>query len=274
MLGKILPKIGLRTIHLYKIPTFIANYEVRSTFKDLPPVSTCHTKPHPVTIFHSPRAPSALFFPTCLYDHLARSAPTILDDSLSADAYLNVLYMPSTFPRSERSRRALESASSNSIYSPDFEDGPRSNLDSLRYLECVNYLQEYARQHLLTFMFRHGHYNDGCMLFFPTNAVPPPPQPSNHGVVTSSSSPQRQDLLATDYGSIDDLCDMCIGYGAMSVLEEVISTRMLSTNLQDVAVNQYTAAALARICTYCETHKHFNYLYQFQNGEKMIHSHA
>lgn len=199
-----------------------------------------------------------------MYDHLARSAPTILDDSLSADAYLNVLYMPSTFPRSERSRRALESASSNSIYSPDFEDGPRSNLDSLRYLECVNYLQEYARQHLLTFMFRHGHYNDGCMLFFPTNAVPPPPQPSNHGVVTSSSSPQRQDLLATDYGSIDDLCDMCIGYGAMSVLEEVISTRMLSTNLQDVAVNQYTAAALARICTYCETHKHFNYLYQFQ----------
>ncbi|KAJ9702451.1 hypothetical protein PVL29_004268 [Vitis rotundifolia] len=199
-----------------------------------------------------------------MYEHLARSAPTILDDSLSADAYLNVLYMPSTFPRSERSRRALESASSNSIYSPDFEDGPRSNLDSLRYLECVNYLQEHARQHLLTFMFRHGHYNDGCMLFFPTNAVPPPPQPSNHGVVTSSSSPQRPDLLATDYGSIDDLCDMCIGYGAMSVLEEVISTRMLSTNLQDVAVNQYTAAALARICTYCETHKHFNYLYQFQ----------
>lgn len=129
---------------------------------------------------------------------------------------------------------------------------------------CTFSTLQYARQHLLTFMFRHGHYNDGCMLFFPTNAVPPPPQPSNHGVVTSSSSPQRQDLLATDYGSIDDLCDMCIGYGAMSVLEEVISTRMLSTNLQDVAVNQYTAAALARICTYCETHKHFNYLYQFQ----------
>lgn len=101
------------------------------------------------------------------------------------------------------------------------------------------------------------------MLFFPTNAVPSP-QPSNLGAVTSSSSPQRLDILATDYGSIDDLCDMCIGYGAMSVLEEVISTRIASANPQDAAVNQYTAAALARICTYCETHKHFNYLYQFQ----------
>lgn len=76
------------------------------------------------------------------YEHLAKSAPTILDDSLSADAYLNVLYMPSTFPRSERSRRSEESANSNSPYGPNFEDGPRSNLDSVRYAESVNYLQE------------------------------------------------------------------------------------------------------------------------------------
>ncbi|KAJ6745536.1 ZINC FINGER FYVE DOMAIN PROTEIN [Salix koriyanagi] len=197
-----------------------------------------------------------------MYEHLARSAPTILDDSLSADSYLNVLNMPSTFPRSERSRRYQESANNNSAYSSEFEDGPRSNLDSVRYVECVNYLQEYARQHLLGFMFRHGHYTDACMLFFPQNAVPPPPQPSAMGVATSSSSPQRLDPLATDYGNIDDLCDFCIGYGAMNVLEEVISTRIASTKQQDV--NQHTAAVLARICTYCETHRHFNYLYQFQ----------
>lgn len=73
---------------------------------------------------------------------MARSAPTILDDSLSADSYLNVLNMPSTFPRSERSRRYQESANNNSAYSSEFEDGPRSNLDSVRYVECVNYLQE------------------------------------------------------------------------------------------------------------------------------------
>ncbi|XP_034920616.1 uncharacterized protein [Populus alba] len=197
-----------------------------------------------------------------MYEHLARSAPTILDDSLSADSYLNVLNMPSTFPRSERSRRYQESANNNSAYSSEFEDGPHSNLDSVRYVECVNYLQEYARQHLLGFMFRHGHYTDACMLFFPQNAVPPPPQPSAMGVATSSSSPQRLDPLATDYGNIDDLCDLCIGYGAMNVLEEVISTRIASAKQQDV--NQHTAAVLARICTYCETHRHFNYLYQFQ----------
>lgn len=78
----------------------------------------------------------------CRYEHLAKSAPTILDDSLSADSYLNVLYMPSTFPRSERSRRSLESQSSNSVDGFDFEDGPRSNLDNVRYLECVSYFQE------------------------------------------------------------------------------------------------------------------------------------
>lgn len=199
-----------------------------------------------------------------MYEHLAKSAPTILDDSLSADSYLNVLYMPSTFPRSEKSGRFLESENSNSPYNPDFEDGPRSNLDNVRYAECVNYLQEYARHHLLGFMFKHGHYNDACLLFFPPDDVPSPSQPSMMGVGTASSSAQRQDPLATDYGTIDDLCEFCIGYGAMPVLEEVISTRMLSAKQQDQSVKQYTAAALARICSFCETHKHFNYLYKFQ----------
>ncbi|XP_059645057.1 uncharacterized protein LOC132286709 isoform X2 [Cornus florida] len=199
-----------------------------------------------------------------MYEHLAKSAPAILDDSLSADSYLNVLYMPSTFPRSERSRRFQESTDDNSKNSSNFEDGPRSNLDSIRYSECINYLQEYARQHLLGFMFRHGHYKDACMLFFPPNAVPPPLQPLSLGVVTSSSSPQRADPLATDYGTIDDLCDLCIGYGAMSVLEEVISARISSPIPQDVGVIQHIDVALARICIYCETHRHFNYLYMFQ----------
>lgn len=199
-----------------------------------------------------------------MYEHLARSAPAILDDSLSADSYLNVLYMPSTFPRSERSRRSQEAADDNSLNSAGFEDGPRSNLDSIRYLECVNYLQEFARQNLLGFMFKHGHYKDACMLLFPPNAIPPPPQPSSLGVGASSSSPQRPDPLATDYGTVDDLCDLCVGYGAMPILEEVMSARMSSTAVQDVLVNQHTVAALARICIYCETHKHFNYLYNFQ----------
>ncbi|CAA2970357.1 Zn2+-binding, contains FYVE domain [Olea europaea subsp. europaea] len=197
-----------------------------------------------------------------MYEHLARSAPAVLDDPLSADSYLNVLYMPSTFPRSERSRRSQEAANNNSINNTDLDDVPRSNLDSIRYLECVNYLQEYARPHLLSFLFRHGHYEEACSLFFPANSAPPPPQLSSLGVVTSSSSPQRPDPLATDYGTIDDLCDLCVGYGAMPVLEEVISSRV--SLLQDQSMNQYTAVALARICLYCETHKHFNYLHEFQ----------
>ncbi|XP_075107825.1 uncharacterized protein LOC107781681 [Nicotiana tabacum] len=202
-----------------------------------------------------------------MYEHLARSAPAILDDSLSADSYLNVLYMPSTFPRSERSRRSQEALNDSSSNNTHFEDGPKSNLDSVRYLECINYFQEYARQHLLDFMFRHGHYKDACLLFFPPNSVPPPPQPSS-GVVTSSSSPQRQDPLATDYGTLDLLCDLCTAYGAMPVLEEVLSGRTSNITSQDPSVNKHTTAALSRICNYCETHKHFNYLYKFQVTKK------
>lgn len=81
----------------------------------------------------------------CRYEHLAKSAPTILDDSLSADSYLNVLHMPSTFPRSERSRWSLEPGNDNSPYGVDFDDGPRSNLDSIRYMECVNYMQDVSQ---------------------------------------------------------------------------------------------------------------------------------
>ncbi|XP_031374174.1 uncharacterized protein LOC116188838 isoform X3 [Punica granatum] len=76
-----------------------------------------------------------------MYEHLAKSAPAIMDDSLSADSYLNVLYMPTTFPRSEGSRRSLP-FSDNSARSVDYDDGPRSNLDSIQYLECVTYLQD------------------------------------------------------------------------------------------------------------------------------------
>ncbi|XP_020586811.1 LOW QUALITY PROTEIN: uncharacterized protein LOC110029039 [Phalaenopsis equestris] len=198
-----------------------------------------------------------------MYDHLEKSAPTILDDSLSADAYLNVLYIPSTFPRSERSRSHQYALTSHFSSGSRFE-GPHSHLDNVRYGECIYYLQEYARPQMLGFMFRHGRYADACSLFFPLNGIPNPPHSSPHGTNTPSSSPQRQDPLATDYGTIDDLCDLCIGYGAMSELEGIISMRSSSSLSQEGKVSQYIVSALARICNYCETHRNFNYLYEFQ----------
>lgn len=113
-------------------------------------------------------------------------------------------------------------------------------------------------------MFRHGHYKDACLLFFPPNAVPGPPLSSVHQQPTASSLPQRQDSLATDYGTLDDLCDLCIGHGAMPVLEHVIAMRSIGLSTQETAVNQHTANALTRICNYCETHRNFNQLYRFQ----------
>ncbi|KAK1299463.1 hypothetical protein QJS10_CPB14g00982 [Acorus calamus] len=183
-----------------------------------------------------------------MYEHLAKSAPTILDDS--ADSYLNVLYMTSTFPRSEKSRQSQEISNPQYSSNSEFDDGPRSNLDNMRYIECINYFKEYARQLMLGFMFRHGHYTDACMLFFPPDGIPPQPL----------SLP-----LASDYGTIDELCDLCVGYGAMGILEDIISARVSMTASQDSAVSQYTASALASICLYCETHRLFNFLYRFQS---------
>ncbi|KAF0930044.1 hypothetical protein E2562_027212 [Oryza meyeriana var. granulata] len=192
-----------------------------------------------------------------MYEHLAKSAATIFDDSLSADAYLNVLYMPSTFPRSERSRQSKDPMDSQfASASSHLEDDPRSNLDGIRYAECIHYLQEYARPEMLAFMFRHGHYAEACSLFFPSN------QPTAEGETSLSSIP-RNDPLTTDYGTIDDLCDLCLGYGAMTVLENTILTITQSPTYQGSAMTQYMNAILSRICNYCETHRHFNYLYNF-----------
>eukprot|EP01018_Ginkgo_biloba_P026748 Gb_09854 [translate_table: standard] len=113
-------------------------------------------------------------------------------------------------------------------------------------------------------MFRHGRYSNACLLSFPPNALARLPQPSMHSTLTPSSSPQRLDPLATNYGTIDDLCDLCIGYGAMPVLERVIATRNTGSSTQDTLVSQHAVAALARICNYYETHRHFNHLYRFQ----------
>ncbi|KAL6882017.1 hypothetical protein ACP4OV_011489 [Aristida adscensionis] len=192
-----------------------------------------------------------------MYEHLAKSAATIFDDSLSADAYLNVLYMPTTFPRSERSRQSTDPIYNQYASATSYlEDGPRSNLDNVRYAECIHYLQEYARPQMLAFMFRHGHYAEACSLFFPSS------QTTVEGE-TSLSSIARNDPLTTDYGTIDDLCDLCLGYGAMSVLEDTILAITQSPIYHDTSVIQYMNTVLARICNYCETHRHFNYLYNF-----------
>ncbi|WVZ69871.1 hypothetical protein U9M48_018593 [Paspalum notatum var. saurae] len=192
-----------------------------------------------------------------MYEHLSKSAATIFDDSLSADAYLNVLYMPSTFPRSESSRQSRDPIDSQFTSASSYlEDGPRSNLDSVRYAECIHYLQDYARPQMLAFMFRHGHYAEACSLFFPFS------QPTTEGETSLSSIP-LSDPLTTDYGTIDDLCDLCLGYGAMAVLENTIRTVTQSPAYHEAPVIHYMNTILTRICNYCETHRHFNYLYNF-----------
>lgn len=132
-----------------------------------------------------------------------------------------------------------------------------------RSLNLFLLILQHARQNLLGFMFRHGHYQDACMLFFPPSAIPPPLQTSSVGSLSSSSSPQRTDPLATEYGTIESLCEFCVGYGGISALEEVATERIESAKHEDHAISQYIAGAITRICAFFETNRHFNYLYKF-----------
>lgn len=78
---------------------------------------------------------------------MARSVSTSSDDSLSADSYLNVLYVPAPYNKSDRSRRSSEESADshqtiNTQYNGGDESPPHSHLDETRYEECVYYLQE------------------------------------------------------------------------------------------------------------------------------------
>lgn len=90
-------------------------------------------------------------FVCCRYAHMARSVSTSSDDSLSADSYLTVLYVPS-FNKPDRSRRSSEdSADSHQATTTQTngdESPPRSHLDEIRYEECVHYLQEVRHPHI------------------------------------------------------------------------------------------------------------------------------
>jgi zinc finger FYVE domain-containing protein 26 len=90
------------------------------------------------------RPPAEVFAARSLYVHTARSVSSSSDDSLSADSYLNVLYMPS-FNKQDRSRRSSED-SADSHQAPtmqgNIEECPRTHLDDQRYEESVYYLQE------------------------------------------------------------------------------------------------------------------------------------
>jgi zinc finger FYVE domain-containing protein 26 len=129
------------------------------------------------------------------------------------------------------------------------------------YFHLLFHSLQYARPQLLPFMFKHGHYDEACSLFLESNF---PSLLVEGGGAGSTSSIQRADSLANDYGSVDDLCELCIGYGAMSELASTLKSNMQSPTVQqDQKMKDHVFNLLIRICNYCETHRHFNYLYQF-----------
>jgi zinc finger FYVE domain-containing protein 26 len=93
-------------------------------------------------------------------------------------------------------------------------------------------------------------------LFFPFS------QQTSEGETSLCSVPWS-DPLTTDYGTIDDLCDLCLGYGAMAVLENTIRAITQSPVYNETPVIQYINTVLNSFCNYGEIYRHFNYLYNF-----------
>ncbi|CAI5531246.1 unnamed protein product [Closterium sp. Naga37s-1] len=135
-----------------------------------------------------------------------------------------------------------------------------SYLDDERFNECTQLLKNHAPRDLLPFMFKHGRYRSACwLIFFP----PPPPHPSSSSSSSSSPSllstpeyssssttttstlpnplapqppafslsPARPSLsslldwdpLKSEYATVEELCALCVSYGAVEVLERVVA---------------------------------------------------
>jgi zinc finger FYVE domain-containing protein 26 len=97
---------------------------------------------------------------------MAKSFATSTDDSLSADSYLNILYMPS-FTKSDRSRRSSEDSADSFAISAchlNGEELTRSNLDGVRYEECVHYLQEVSDQTISNLLIFLCFLSRGCFV--------------------------------------------------------------------------------------------------------------
>ncbi|KAL3693637.1 hypothetical protein R1sor_007288 [Riccia sorocarpa] len=240
----------------------IENYaQARNKFKKALLLLKREPAPFVRQIIHTMEAGPPVDVPAArsLYTHMAK---TDTDDSLSAESYLNIFYTPSYKPRL---KKVSEDSADHSAKEPAYMNGEepvQSNLDAVRYEECVYYLHEYGRSDYLNFAFRHGHYSEACLVFFPIDSVPPPPLPSPYATETApAASPQRPDPLATDYGTVEDLIDLCVSYGAVAHLERILVHRVDSEN---AAVREHTIQALTRICTFLETHRQFNHLYRFQ----------
>eukprot|EP00850_Spirogloea_muscicola_P007270 SM000036S13314 [mRNA] locus=s36:520792:538386:- [translate_table: standard] len=225
-----------------------------------------------------------------LYVHMERSVNSASEDALSADSYLDVLHIPPPMSSSLQPRRVSGEWPEGSYRTPLVTGAelPASHLDDQQYKECERYLREYAKRELPAFQFRHGKVVEACRLFFPVGGLPPslasllPPslssstnsltslQTSAPAVIGAASSQQKLDPFGTQFGTLEDLCELCVAFGAMDKLEDVISIWESNGEDGSAADSGATALALTRLAAYCEAHRHFSHLYRLQILQKDV----
>eukprot|EP00850_Spirogloea_muscicola_P013672 SM000094S24689 [mRNA] locus=s94:180559:193414:+ [translate_table: standard] len=224
-----------------------------------------------------------------LYVHMERSVNSASEDALSADSYLDVLHIPPPMSSSLQPRRVSGEWPEGSYRTPLVTGAelPASHLDDQRYKECERYLREYAKRELPAFQFRHGRVVEACRLFFPVGGLPPslasllpPSLSSSTNSLTSlqtsapatgpAQSQQKLDPFGTQFGTLEDLCELCVAFGAMDKLEDVVSTWESNGEDGSAADSGATALALTRLAAYCEAHRHFSHLYRLQILQKDV----
>eukprot|EP00898_Chlorokybus_atmophyticus_P005916 jgi/Chlat1/6325/Chrsp44S05889 len=147
-------------------------------------------------------------------------------DALDAAGYLSVLCLPGTGV-------ADSALGTNVVFGISTDAFDLHQLKEAAYIEGLQYLKDYAPAHVMPYVFRHGRYAAGCELFLP------------------GDSDANTDTV---FGTIEELCQFCIGHQAMPELLQAIGRFSAST----------TAPVIERVGKYLTRHQHYHLLHDLQ----------
>ena len=205
---------------------------------------------------------------------------------------------------------------------------------------------QFAPSSLLPFLFRHGRYQQACLLVFPAPSLTPsleetPTTPASPSLpasqpssAASAASQPAPDLRVSCPSSVEDLCGLSVRYDAVGVLEQTVAEALREREREREGERQWGSredasssgsgshgssssgghgwlgggggagvagggggggtsggggavsaplpasssadhskllSCVARVCSYFETHRHFNFLWRFQVRSTSVH---
>jgi hypothetical protein len=153
------------------------------------------------------------------------------------------------------SRRAITTTSAAQV------DMPSANTCLDAAVQTSYHALQYHRAGVLPFLFQHGHFSEACRLFLAHLPPPPSPPAPTPGGTAQRAVASPVDPLVSEYGSLEEVCELCVTYGAMPILEKAVQERGEARGGEWAGQH---AVVLAKMAAFCETHRHFHHLYRIQ----------